>query len=275
MIFAFHPQGTQYVKIPLCNPVKFRGNIPEGKLKTVRVTKTAAGWFATFCFNSTRTEIIPTGQNEVGIDPGLNNLITITNTETNFEKIKNPRFFEKSALRLAQAQRGGIKQLTAKLQWRTANQKHDHHHKLSLKLARENAIIYWSDDNFNSLKKKHGKSYGSAALGKLRDMTEAKIKCRSDGSGKFVLVPSANSTKTCSTCGSLTGPTGLTGLAVRLWRCEACGALHDRDVNAGLNTKQSGQGMPTSDLVTDHLKSGKTVRRRKSGQDDRLPDSVQ
>jgi transposase len=54
-------------------------------------------------------------------------------------------------------------------------------------------------------------------------------------------VSGRNSTKTCSACGAKTGPTGWAGLKVRQWRC-ACGATHDRDINAAMNTLRAGRG---------------------------------
>jgi putative transposase len=41
------------------------------------------------------------------------------------------------------------------------------------------------------------------------------------------------STQTCSGC--VGGPKGLKGLEIREWTCDACGAVHDRDVNAARN----------------------------------------
>jgi len=39
------------------------------------------------------------------------------------------------------------------------------------------------------------------------------------------------------------GPSGLAGLKVRLWTCAQCGAKHDRDANAAINTLKVGLGM--------------------------------
>ena len=39
-------------------------------------------------------------------------------------------------------------------------------------------------------------------------------------------------TRTCSACGRCDGPKPL---SVRAWTCPACGAVHDRDVNAARN----------------------------------------
>ena len=45
------------------------------------------------------------------------------------------------------------------------------------------------------------------------------------------------SSKTCSTCGHV--HSGLK-LADRHWRCESCGAEHDRDINAAINIRREG-----------------------------------
>jgi putative transposase len=50
----------------------------------------------------------------------------------------------------------------------------------------------------------------------------------------------APTTQTCSDCGALTGPSGPSGLKVRQWRCDACGAVHDRDHNAAINIRELG-----------------------------------
>ncbi|MHB8245851.1 MAG: RNA-guided endonuclease InsQ/TnpB family protein, partial [Acidimicrobiales bacterium] len=46
--------------------------------------------------------------------------------------------------------------------------------------------------------------------------------------GRFV-----PTSQTCSACGVVDGPKPL---SVRTWACGACGAIHDRDHNAALNT---------------------------------------
>jgi len=97
-------------------------------------------------------------------------------------------------------------------------------------------------------------------------MIENKIQRRSDGSGLFIRVMSRNSTKRCSSCGSKSGPTGLHQLQVRHWSC-ACGARHDRDINAAVNTLMLGQGLASKDQVTGYLKSCKSVKFQKKAYD--------
>jgi transposase len=61
-----------------------------------------------------------------------------------------------------------------------------------------------------------------------------------DASVWFEEVEEAYSTQTCSCCASRTGLKGIAGLGIRSWRCEVCGTLHDRDVNAAKNILAKG-----------------------------------
>jgi Putative transposase DNA-binding domain len=62
------------------------------------------------------------------------------------------------------------------------------------------------------------------------------------GGTEYVEVDSKFSTRICSSCGAPKGPQGLAGLSVRHWGCSSCGATHDRDVNAAVNTLNVGLG---------------------------------
>ncbi len=72
--------------------------------------------------------------------------------------------------------------------------------------------------------------------GMFKRMLEAK--CQRAGV-LFGVVNEAWSTQTCNACGVIAGPKGRAGLNKRVWAC-ACGAVHDRDVNAALNIRARG-----------------------------------
>ncbi len=59
------------------------------------------------------------------------------------------------------------------------------------------------------------------------------------------------SSKRCSNCGEKVDEMPL---SVRVWNCEACRALHDRDVNAALNILAAGQ--VARDVATSHARGG-------------------
>ena len=215
--------------------------LPEGKIKCGAIIRRASGWYYCLFIDAQPKAINRTGQGRIGIDPGFKHLITLSTGE----KVEHPRELEAGAKRLGQAQRGYGKRLAARLQERIANRKKDRNHKLARRLVAENALIAFSNDNIKGIAKKFGKSVSSSSHYQLRQMLSYKSRI---GGTEYVEVASKNSTRTCSACGSLSGPTGWGGLAVRQWVC-ACGARHDRDCNAAVNTLLSGLDKASNRLV--------------------------
>ena len=150
----------------------------------------------------------------------------------------------------AQSQRGNNRRLYSRLQERIQNRRKDRNHRLSRKLVAENRLIAFSADKHSCIARTFGKSVSDSGHYQLRRMLAYKSKCRTDGLGVYVEVSSRNSTKTCSACKALSGPTGLAGLKVRQWKCAACGAEHDRDINAAVNTLIAGIGAIHETLAT-------------------------
>ncbi|WP_292254595.1 transposase [Marinospirillum sp.] len=66
----------------------------------------------------------------------------------------------------------------------------------------------------------------------------------------FKEVNEAYTTQTCSNCGSRpdSSPKGLAGLGIREWTCSACGATHERDVNAAKNLLALGHERPVEGI---------------------------
>ena len=236
----FRPAKGNRVAVPGIGRVRFhKQELPEGKIKSGRIVKRASGWYLCLFIDAEPNAIQVTGNGCVGIDPGFNNLLTLSTGE----KIEHPRELRQSALRLAQAQRGGNKRLVARIQERIASQRKDRNHKLSRRIVSENQFIAFSADRHRNIAKRFGKSVTDSAHYQLRQMFSYKSKRRTDGLGVYVEPDSRNSTRTCSACGALTGPQGWVGLKVREWDCGACGAHHDRDTNAGMNALISGAGL--------------------------------
>jgi len=229
------PKGNR-ITLPSLGSVRFyKMDIPDGKIKCGRMVKRASGWYLCLFIDAEPKKIERTGYGEIGIDPGFSNLLTTSDGEI----IEHPRELEASAERLAQAQRGHDKHLAVRIQERVANRKKDRNHKITTRLVSENVLIVWSKDNHKGIAKKFGKSVASSTHAQIRGM----LSYKSPTSGTtFVEAASKDSTKTCNECGKPTGPTGLAGLSVRSWVCRDCGASHDRDVNAAINTLNIGAG---------------------------------
>ena len=224
------------IKLPEIGYLKFhKYKLPDAKIKRGRIIKRASGWYLQLTYNYQHKFEVKQTNKKIGIDTGFKHLLTLSDGT----KIENNRYFSQSQQRLAQAQRGKRKKLTARLHERIANQRKDHNHKVSRKLVEDYAEIYITKDNLKGQQKKFGKSIMDSGIGQLRNFIAYKSVLHGR---KMSFVSSINTTMTCSNCGSKTGPTGLGKLAVRNWVCEVCGERHDRDINAAINILNLGLG---------------------------------
>lgn len=229
------PDGV-HIRLPGIGIVRFhKQEIPEGNIKCGRVVKRASGWYLCLFIDAEINAISAKGNGCVGIDPGFKTTLTLSNGE----KINKPKRLREIEIRLAQAQRGKDRKLTARLQERLKNRRKDDNHKMSRKLIEDYDTIVFSKDNIRGISKKFGKSVADSSHYQLRKMLSYKSRT---GGRVYIEVDSKGSTMTCSNCLTLTGPTGLAGLKVRQWVCSGCGSHHDRDVNAAINTLIAGLG---------------------------------
>jgi putative transposase len=209
--------------------------LPEGRIKCGRIIKKSSGWYLCLWIDTVHTFPTKDTTQIVGIDPGFKTLLTLSDGI----KIENPRELRKGEIRLAQAQRGKHKQLTARLQERQVNRRNDRNNKISRRLIENYKTIFYLKDSFKGLAKIHGKSVSEAGLGQLIEMINYKGRI---GGREIVPIDFKKSTMTCSNCWSETGPTGLGGLVVRSWKCSVCGADHDRDINSAMIAYKIGSG---------------------------------
>jgi transposase len=114
-------------------------------------------------------------------------------------------------------------------------------------------------------KTRMAKSVLDAGWGLLRKQLQ--YKCQQAGRS-FEVVSERNTSRTCSSCEALSGPQGVNGLRVRSWTCAACGAPHDRDVNAARNILRRAE-LPASVVGTSlspcGLPPSRASRSRKAG----------
>ena len=224
------------IRIPKLGKVRyFKQKLPGGKIKCARILKRASGWYLQLIIDTVHKFSVENTDQKVGIDTGFKHLAVLSDGT----KFDNLRSFVKGQKRLAQAQRGKRKKLTARLHERIKYKRKDYNHKVSRFIVENYSEIYITNDNLRGQSKIFGKSVSDAGISQLRQY----IFYKSDvHSRKCVLVDSKNTTMTCSNCGLLTGPTGLNKLVVRNWECSACGAQHDRDINAARTILNFGLG---------------------------------
>ncbi|MBN6051953.1 transposase [Nonomuraea sp. RK-328] len=219
--------------------------LPQGaKPSTVTVSKDAAGrWFVSILVEET-IRPLPPAESRVGLDAGITALATLSTGE----KIVNPKHERADRRKLARAQRtlarkqaGSANQRKAKLALarihaRIADRRRDFLHKLTTRLVRENQTVVIEDLTVRNMVKNHGlaRAVSDASWRRMRSMLEYKTAWY--GRELIVIDRWFPSPKTCSACGGLREKMPLT---VREWEC-ACGAFHDRDVNAAINILAAG-----------------------------------
>ncbi|MFD6420259.1 RNA-guided endonuclease InsQ/TnpB family protein [Streptomyces sp. NPDC060194] len=208
---------------------------------TVTVCQDAAGrWFASLLVEDPTVKPLPATGAAVGVDVGLDHLLTLSTGET----VANPRHERRDRARLAKAQRRlarkapgdganriKARRAVAQVHARIADRRRDHLHKLTTRLVRENQTIVIEDLTVRNMVKSRSlaRAISDAAWAEFRSMLE--YKARWYGREVIAVDRWFPSSKLCSTCGALQARMPL---HVRTWMC-ACGATHDRDVNAAKN----------------------------------------
>lgn len=228
-----------HLKLPGFDPIKVRPgtDFPEGRIKYGIIQRKARGWYVTLVVDADPKPVPIVSGGAVGIDFGFATLATLSTGE----KIERPGEYRRVERRLGQAQRGKGKRLAARLQQRAAEARRIRNHAISRDLVSRFDTIYASRDNYRGMARTNfGKSVADAGIYQLLTMLHAKSRA---GGRRVVEVSNHNSTRACSDCGSPSGPHGRTGLKVRVWTCGACGAHHDRDINAAVNTLRLGAAL--------------------------------
>jgi putative transposase len=243
----------KFIQLPKIGKVKMilHRPIPDGfKIKTATITHKADGYYISLSLEdvtvpSTKTDIIPTLNNTVGVDMGLKSfLVTSDNQE-----VEIPRYYRKAEKRLKRLQRQlsrrnkeskrrqkFIKRV-AKSHLKVANQRKDFHYKTALWLLTKSQVIAHENLNIKGLAKSMlAKSVTDAGWGQFLQILNTKAA----SAGCLVVAVNPNGTsQECSDCGATVSKT----LADRWHNCQ-CGASYCRDHNAARNIKHRAAGHP-------------------------------
>ena len=210
---------------------------------SVTILKDSAGrYFALFVIE-TRSGSLPEAVPVVGIDLGLTHFAVLSDGR----KIAAPRFLRRAEknLRLRQRelshkQKGSRNRDKARLKVarahvRVADARRDFHHQLSTALIRENQAVAVEDLTVKGLgRTRLAKSVHDAGWSGFVAMLE--YKARLYGRTFIKIGRFVPTSQVCSACGTKDGPKPL---HVRQWRCRACGAWLDRDINAAVNVAKA------------------------------------
>ncbi|MGP3985330.1 RNA-guided endonuclease InsQ/TnpB family protein [Streptomyces sp. 3N207] len=248
---AFRLQDGELTLAKMSEPldIVWSRPLPEGaKPSTVTVSRDAAGrWFVSMLCEDPSVKPLPASGRAVGVDAGLENLLTLSTGE----KITNPRPERRDRARLVKAQRSLFRKAkgsanrakarrkVARIHARIADRRQDHLNKITTRLVRENQTIVIEDLTVRNMLKSGtlARAISDAAWSEFRSLLEYKAQWY----GREVIAVDRwfPSSKLCSACGALLHRLPL---HVRTWRCR-CGTIHDRDVNAAKNLLAAGRAV--------------------------------
>jgi putative transposase len=239
--FALHGSRLYVAKV---GQVRVRWSRPLPAVpSSVTVIRDPDGrYYASFVVERDATPLPPVGR-VAGVDLGLIWLATVTDSDGTTEQVANPRHLRSAQRRLARAQRrlackrkGSANRAKARHRVAVAHRevrdrRADHHHKLALRLIRENQAVAVEDLAVAGLARTRlAKSVHDVGWGLFVRLLEEKA---AQYGRRLVKVGRWEPTsQTCSVCGHRDGPKPL---SVRAWGCQVCGVIHDRDANAARN----------------------------------------
>ena len=229
------------LKLPKLGALKVRwSRIPAGTPKMATVCKDASGrYFVAFGCEEFIKPLAPTGRT-VGVDLGI---CDVAVTSDGY-KSGNPRHLKaklkhlkRQQRRLARMKKGSHRRnrqriRVAKIHAHIAASRADFLHKTTTEIVKRADVIALEDLHVKGMvKNRHlARAISDVGMGELRRQIEYKAKWY--GREAVVIDRWAPTSKTCSDCGHRAIKMPLT---VRVWTCPACGAVHDRDVNAARN----------------------------------------
>jgi putative transposase len=242
-LFALHGERLYVAKVGELK-VRWSRGLPSAHSSVTVIGEPDGRCYASFVVERHPAPLPACGR-EVGIDVGLDRLAVTSDGEV----ITNPRFLRLKQRRLARAQRalarrrkGSANRAKARRRVAVAHRKvrearRDHAHKTALRLVRDNQAVYAEDLSITGLARTRlARSVHDAGWGQLLRLIEQKAEHYGrefHRIGRFV-----PTSQVCSACRTKDGPKPL---SVRAWACPACGAQHDRDVNAARNILAAGR----------------------------------
>jgi putative transposase len=228
------------------------------KLLFVTVSVEAGQWYASItCEIPTRDKqlLLPFEDFVFGIDRGVRSY-----ADSNGKHTDVPRSYRKAEKKLRRSQQSLSRKYeaakrdkrelkesknyqkqrvkVARIHKRVHDIREDWLHKFTTDIVRNNQTIVIEDLNVQGMVKNRclAKSILDAGFGEFK----RQLSYKSQWCGRTLIQASRwyASSKICSVCGVKTKQR--LPLHVREWKCEHCGATHDRDVNAAVNLKQGG-----------------------------------
>lgn len=220
--------------------VKWHREIPDdAKITAVTIRRKVNKWYVVCHLDIPDIEVAPSENPPVGVDLGLKSFLATSDGDF----VEAPRLFRKSQQKLRVAQRALSRKkrgsnrrkeavkAVAQLHHHIGNQRRDFHHKIAHNLLGRYGFIAHENLNINGLARgRLAKSVNDAGWGNFLLI----LKSKAEYAGVEIAgVNPAYTTQACSRCGCI--PEKRLTLSDRVYHCESCGLVLDRDINAAKN----------------------------------------
>jgi len=218
----------------------------NGTIKSATISVTPTGKYFVSILCDTKEEIptkAPIEENTtIGVDLGIKDFLTTSDGEV----VDNPKYLKNNIDRLKVLQRRASKKKkgssnrrkankrVALLHEKITNQRQDFLHKVSTKLIRENQTIALETLGISNMIKNHNlaQAISDVSWSEFNRMIEYKAEWY--GVNVLRIGRFAPSSKTCE-CGTINKDLKLSD---RVWECNSCGQVNERDLLAARNIKK-------------------------------------
>jgi putative transposase len=232
----------QTLRVPKLGPVNMTEKLRfQGKIIRAVISSRAGWWFVSISVE-VQHEVPAHHGGAVGIDLGLKTLATLSSGVV----FENQRHYRQNLGRIIGLSKGLSRKVEGSRNWwkntkklarahyRVACQREDTLHKMTTQVARTYALIGLEDLNTKGMLANHCLAQATSDASFFEVKRQLLYKSEESGGSVQLVDRWYASSKTCHHCGWV--KQDLT-LADRVWVCEQCGAVNERDVNASLNVR--------------------------------------
>ena len=224
--------------------IRWSRELPSKDISSITISLTPSGkWFISILVDDPNDYTLPLCDKVLGVDLGIETFATLSTGEKVKMTDLKPHYKKLKKLQRKHAKKNGSKNKekarlkVARQYEKITNIREDFHHKLSTRLIHENQVVVMEDLNVSGMVKNRKLARAISQQGWYQFLTFLKYKATMYGRELLQVDRFYPSSKTCSSCGTIQASLPLN---VREWTCDACGSLHDRDINAAINLKALG-----------------------------------
>ncbi|NMF67030.1 transposase [Brasilonema octagenarum UFV-E1] len=234
--------SSNKIQVPCIGVLKTYERLPQVKPKSCTISRQADRSFISFRLEVEAQELNNT--DVVGVDLGVKTLATLSTGEV-ILGAKSYKKYEAKLSRMQWLNRHKIigsanwekaQMQVARLHRKIANIRKDTLHKLTTLLAKNHGTVVIEDLNVSGMMANHKLAKAIADMSLFEFRRQLTYKCTLRGSKLVVVDRWFPSSKTCSNCG--TKKETLT-LDERVFECNHCGFIIDRDLNAAINLSKA------------------------------------